>query len=384
MKYRLMTPGPSIVPEETLLTLAKPVRHHRTAENKAIMSEALSLLKQVFDTKNDIAIFTSSGTGAMETAVATFIRPGDTAIVISAGKWGERWSELCKTFQANLIELKTDYGKVVSPAEVESALKKHPNAVAVYGQLSETSTGVAHDIEAIGQIVKKTPALLAVDGISGVGAMECRTDDWGIDLLACGSQKALMMPPGLAYLSVSEKAKRVMESKPAPPTYYFDLRKYLAKAAENDTPYTPAHTLIAAQVESLRMMVNHGMENVWKDAKTMSQAMLAAVAAMGLKPFADVPTAGLTTIVVPTGVDGATWPKLLEQKYGVKVAGGQGSLKNKIIRVAHMGYVDAIDVIGIVAALEWSLQELGYSVQAGMGVTAAAKVFSASFVPPKS
>jgi aspartate aminotransferase-like enzyme len=323
---------------------------------------------------------TSSGTGAMETAVANFIQPGDKAIVISAGKWGERWSELCKTFQANLVEIKVEYGKVATPAQVEATLQQHPDAVVLFGQLSETSTGVAHDIQGIGAVIKKTPTLFAVDGISGVGACECRTDDWGVDLLACGSQKALMMPPGLAFLTVSEKAKRVMESRSAPPTYYFNLKKALAKAAENDTPYTPAHTLIEAQVQSLRLMVDQGMESIWQTARTMSQAMLAALEALRLEPFAEVPAAGLTTIVVPAGVDGAAWPKLLEQKYGVKVAGGQGSLKNKIIRVAHMGYVDALDVIGIVAAMEWSLAELGHNVQPGAGVAAATRIFAQHFL----
>ena len=171
-----------------------------------------------------------------------------------------------------------------------------------------------------------------------------------------------------------------MDSKPNPPMYYFDLKKYLAKAAENDTPYTPAHTLIAAQVESLRMMINQGMENVWHQARIMSRAMLAAVESLGLEPFAKRPCEGLTTIVVPPGIDGAAWPKLLEQKYGVKVAGGQGSMKNKIIRVAHMGYVDPLDVIGVIAALEWSLAELGYPVESGAGVAAATRVFSEDFV----
>lgn len=379
MKYRLVTPGPSMVPDETLLTLAEPVRHHRTAENKAVMAEALALLKEVFCTKNDVAIFASSGTGAMETAVANIVRPGEKAIAVSAGKWGERWCELCRAFGANLVELKTEYGKVVTPGQIAAALAEHPDTVAVYTQLSETSTGVAHDIAGIGEVVKKTPALLAVDGISGIGALECQTDDWGVDLLAVGSQKALMMPPGLAFIAVSEKAKKVMDGKPSPPTYYFDLKKYLAKAADNDTPYTPAHTLIAAQVKSLRLMVNEGMENIWQQARTMSRAMLAAVETLGLQPFAEVPATGLTTIRVPAGIDGAVWPKLLEQKYGVKVAGGQGSLKNTIIRVAHMGYVDALDVVGIVAALEWSLTELGHPVEPGAAVAAATKVFAAEF-----
>jgi aspartate aminotransferase-like enzyme len=380
MKYRLVTPGPSMAPAETLLALARPVRHHRTPENKSLTAEAISLLKQVFCTKYDVVIFASSGTGAMEAAVSNIVRPGDKAVVLSAGKWGERWAELCKTYQANLIELKADYGKVVTPHRVEAVLREHPDVVAVYAQLSETSTGVEHDLAAIGQAIRRTPSLFVVDGISGVGAVECRTDDWGIDLLAVGSQKALMMPPGLAFLSVSEKAKQVMESRPAPPAYYFDLQKYLRKAAENDTPYTPAHTLIAAQVESLRMLLNVGMETVWRQTRAMSRAMLAAAGALDLRPFAERPTAGLTVLSVPEGVDGAAWPKLLESKYGVKVAGGQGSLKNKVIRIAHMGYIDAIDVVGVVAALEWSLADLGRPVDFGAGVAAATRILAEEFV----
>lgn len=380
MKYRLVTPGPSMVPAETLLAMAKPVRHHRTAENKALMAEAISLLQQVFFTKNDIAILTSSGTGAMETAVANFLRPGDKAIVLSSGKWGERWAELCQAFQAQLILVTADYGKVVAPQRLHKALAEHPDAVAVFTQLSETSTGVAPDVAAMGEMVKDTQALFVVDGISGVGAVECRTDEWGIDLLAVGSQKALMMPPGLAFLSVSEKARQVMDSKPSPPTYYFDLRKYLAKAAENDTPYTPAHTLIAAQVESLRMLLNKGVEEVWRQAVSMSRAMQAAADALGVRTLAERPAAGLTVFCVPPGVDGAAWPKLLEQKYGVKVAGGQGSLKNKVIRVAHLGYIDPIDVVGIVAALEWSLAELGHSVEIGSAVASATCVLAEHFL----
>lgn len=376
MKYRLVTPGPSMVPTETLLELAKPVRHHRTSENKALMAEAISLLQQVFCTKNDVAILTSSGTGAMETAVANFVAPGDKVIVVSAGKWGERWAELCQAFQAKRILLTAEYGKVVSPDRVQQSLREHPDAVAVFTQLSETSTGVAHDVAAIGELVKRTPTLFVVDGISGVGAVECRTDDWGIDLLAVGSQKALMMPPGLAFLSVSEKARQVMDAKPSPPTYYFDLRKYLAKAAEHDTPYTPAHTLIAAQVASLRMILNKGIEEIWRQAASMSRAMQAAAATLGLQTLAERPAAGLTVLCVPPGVDGAAWPKLLEQKYGVKVAGGQGSLKNKVIRIAHMGYIDPIDVVGIVAALEWSLAELGHAVELGAGVATATRLLA--------
>lgn len=359
-----------MVPEQTLLELAKPIRHHRTAENKALVAEAFELLKQILCTKNDVVILTSSGTGAMETAVANFIKPGDTAIAISAGKWGERWVQLCETYGANLVTLTAEYGKVVTPDRLAAALKEHPKTVAVYSTLCDTSTAVAHDIAAFGKIVAETPALLAVDGISGSGAMECRTDDWHIDLMVTGSQKALMLPPGLAYLAVSEKAKKVLEANPKPPTYYFNLKKYLKSAADKDTPYTPAHTLIAAQVQSLRMMLAEGVENVWKQSSMMSKALLQAVECLGLKSLAERPATALTAILAPAGINADDWAKLLEKKYGVKAAGGQGTLKGKIIRIAHMGYVDALDLVGIVAALEWSLLELGHKIEPGKAVAA--------------
>lgn len=373
MKYRLVTPGPAMVPEETLLELARPIRHHRTAENKALLAEAFSLLQQVFVTKNDVVILTSSGTGAMETAVANFVRPSETIVVLSAGKWGERWLELGRTFGANVVALKAEYGKVVTPDRLAAALKEHPDAVAVYATLCDTSTAVAHDIAAMGQIVAKTPALFAVDGISGVGAMECRTDDWNIDLLVTGSQKALMLPPGLAYLAVSAKAKRLLAQKPAPATYYFNLARYLKAGEGKDTPYTPAHTLIGAQVASLRQMLAVGMETVWARSSAMSRSLLAAAAALGLESLAERPAAALTALLAPAGVGATEWAKLLEKKYGVKVADGQGELKGKIIRIAHMGYVDALDLVGIVAALEWSLFELGHKVELGTGVAAATR-----------
>lgn len=373
MKYRLVTPGPAMVPAETLLELAKPVRHHRTAENKALIAEAMDLLKKVMMTSNDVVILTSSGTGAMETAVANFIQPGDTAIAIVAGKWGERWAELCKSFGANLVTLTAEYGKVVTPDQLAAALNQHPKTVAVYATLCDTSTAVAHDIEAMGRIVAGTSAVFAVDGISGLGAMECRTDDWKIDLMVTGSQKALMLPPGLAYLAVSEKAKKVLEGNAHPRTYYFNLKQYLKSASAKDTPYTPAHTLIAAQVQSLRLMLEEGLEKVWANSSMMSRALLKAVDALGLKSLAERPATALTAVLAPAGIDAEAWAKLLEKKYQVKVAGGQGSLKGKIIRIAHMGYVDALDLLGIVAAMEWSLKELGHPVELGKAVAVAAR-----------
>ncbi|HVJ82374.1 MAG TPA: aminotransferase class V-fold PLP-dependent enzyme, partial [Planctomycetia bacterium] len=275
MKYRLVTPGPAMAPEETLLELAKPIRHHRTAENKALVAEAIAALKQVFATQNDVAILTSSGTGAMEMATANFVRPGDKTIVLSAGKWGERWQELNKTFGANMVVLKEEYGKTPAPEKLAAALAEHKDAALVYATLSETSTGIAMDIPAIGKLVAATGALLVVDGISGVGAVECRTDEWKIDLLAVGAQKALMMPPGLAYLAISAKAKAAYEKKGPPLAYYFHLGSYLKSLADNDTPYTPAHTMIAAQVKSLRLLLETGMEKIWARTNLMSKALLA-------------------------------------------------------------------------------------------------------------
>ncbi|QDU63915.1 Soluble hydrogenase 42 kDa subunit [Planctomycetes bacterium Pan216] len=381
MKYRLMTPGPSMVPPETLLSLAKPVIHHRTPENKAAIAETLSAMKKVFCTENDLVIFASSGTGAMETSVANFVKPGDKAIALVCGKWGERWEQLLNTFGAELIKLEAPYGKAPTPADVEKALAEHPDAVAVYATLSETSTGVRQDIEKLGAIVAKTKAVFVVDGISGVGTEPCRTDDWNVDLLVTGSQKALMMPPGLAFLSVSAKAKARLEEVPSPPTYYFNLKKYLTSIAESDTPYTPAHTLIAAQAESLKQILDEGVEESWERHRQMSLATHAAVKALGLETLADPPAAGLTVIKVPESIDGAGWAKLLEKKYALKVAGGQGSLKGKIIRIAHMGYVDALDMVGVAAALEWTLAELGYPVESGKAVAAATAVFAEGFVP---
>lgn len=379
-KNRLVTPGPMMAPPEALLELARPVIHHRTPETKALMSAALDGLKKVLVTKNDVVILTSSGTGAMEAAVANFVGRQDKAIVLTAGKFGERWVDLCRAYGAETIVVEEPYGKAIPPERAAAALKEHPDCTAVYCTLSETSTGVAHDIEAIGKIVARTEALFAVDGISGVGAVECRTDDWHIDLLAVGSQKALMLPPGLAFLSVSGKAKQRLERGDAAPAFYFDLKKALKSAAEADTPFTPAHTLVAALVVCLQQILEDGIEQVWRRTATLSRSMSAAAQALGVQTLAERPAAGLTAFVAPAGVDASRWSKLLESKYGLKVAGGQGSLKGKIIRIAHMGYMDAIDVVGIVAALEWSLAELGHPVEIGKAVAAATRALAGDLV----
>ena len=369
MKARLFTPGPTPVPEETLLELAKPVTYHRTAEAKAILGEVTEDLKYVFQTKNTVLTLTSSGTGGMDAAVACSSVPGDKAILLTAGRWGERWRGVLKAYGANVINVEVPYGKAVTPQMLDIALRANPDARIVLSTLSETSTGVGHDIAAFGELVAKTDALLLVDAISGLGAMECRTDDWKIDICVTGSQKALMLPPGLAFVSVSEKAWKVIDATPVR-NFYLDLRRYKKSIAESDTPFTPANTLIKAQRVSLKKIRTEGIENLWARHAKMATACRAAVAAMGLELFAERPNNGLTVITVPANIDGSATLKTMEKKYGYKLADGQDNMKGKIWRLSHMGYTDAFDVLGAISALELVLIESGYAMTPGAGVAA--------------
>jgi len=376
MKPRLMTPGPTPVPEETLLELAKPVTYHRSGEAKQIFAEVQADLQYVFQTKNPIAVLTSSGTGGMEAAVANVVAPGQKAILCTAGRWGERWKGIAKAWGVDLVEVAVPYGKAVTPAMLEKALKDHPDAVAVFATLSETSTGVGHDIKAFGELVTKTPAILVLDGISGLGAMECRVDDWHVDVCMTGSQKAFMLPPGLAYVSVSDKAWKKIESNPPLRGFYFDLKKYKSKIAENDTPFTPANTLIKAQRISLKRMRAEGIENLWARHAKMASAARAGAKAMGLEIFAEVPNNALTVITVPAGVDGNALLSKMEKQYGVKLANGQDDMKGKIWRLSHMGYADVFDVLAGLSALELVLLEVGFTLEPGAGVAAAQRVIA--------
>jgi len=375
MKTRLFTPGPTPVPEETLLELAKPVGYHRSAEAKAILAEVTDDLKYVFQTANPVVTLTSSGTGGMEAAVGSTLAVGEKAIVLSAGRWGERWKGLLKAYHANGVMVEVPYGQAVTPEMLSNALAEHPDAKVVFATLSETSTGIGHDIEAFGKLVANSPALLIVDGISGIGAMECRCDAWSVDVMVSGSQKALMMPPGLAFVSVSPKAKAKIDATP-PRGFYFDLRRALAKLAESDTPFTPANTLIKAQRVSLKRIRAEGIENLWARHAKVATACRAAVAALGLELFAERPNNGVTVITVPAGLDGSGILKAMEKKHGFKLADGQDNMKGQIWRLSHMGYVDAFDVLGALAALELTLAEAGFAVTPGAGVAAFQKSYA--------
>lgn len=376
MKPRLFTPGPTTVPEETLLELAKPVTYHRAAEAKAILAEVSEDLKYVFQTSQPVFTLTCSGTGGMEAAVSNTLAIGEKAILLTAGRWGERWRGILKAFAANIVTVEVPYGKAVTPEMLEQALAANPDTKVVFSTLSETSTGVGHDLEAFGKIVAKTDALLAVDGISGLGAMECKMDAWNLDVVVTGSQKALMMPPGLAFVGCSAKAWAKIDATPVR-SFYLDLRRYKKSLAESDTPFTPGNTLIKAQRVSLKKIRAEGIENLWARHTRIAAATRAGVSAMGLELFAERPNSALTVIKVPQGVEGSATLKALEKKYGYKLADGQDAMKGHIWRLSHMGYTDAFEVLGALAALELVLSESGFKLDVGAGVAAFQKAYAA-------
>jgi len=374
-KEYLLAPGPTQVPPEVLLEMAKPVFHHRTAEYRKLHEDTLGALKAVFRTSNDVFISSSSGTGSMETAVCNVLGPGDKAIAIQGGKFGERWVELCESFGAETIVIDVQWGKPVDPEAVRKALKQNPGVKAVYATLVETSTGAVADIEALGAVVKETDALLVVDGISSVGAIPCETDAWGIDMLVVGSQKALMMPPGLSFITVSPKAWAVIDAhKPA--AYYFDLKLARKAMKTFDNPWTPAVTLVLALKKALDIIIQRGVEQVWQDTRRLAEATRAAAKAIGLELYADPPADCVTAITLPDGIDGEKLVKIMRIDNGVTVAGGQSQLKGKIVRISHMGYVGDYDVIIGISALEMLLAQMGYEFEMGAGVRAAQQVLA--------
>jgi aspartate aminotransferase-like enzyme len=382
MKPRLLTPGPTPVPEETLLELAKQVTYHRTPQFRAILAEVIEDLKYVFCTRNTVLALTASGTGGMEAAVSNVVSPGGKVIGLISGRWGERWRNLCKAFGAEFVSVTVPYGEAVPPEHLAQALKQHPDATAVCATLSETATGVRNDIEAFGKLVAATPAVLLVDAISGLGVTPCRTDDWHIDVCVTGSQKALMLPPGLAFVSVSDKAWKRIEANTAARTFYFDLKKYRDKLKESDVPFTIANTLVRALRHSLKRLRAEGIDNVWARHARMAAAARAGIEAMGLELFAREPVEGLTVFKVPDGLDGVALLNKLEKQYGLKLAGGQDTLKGKIVRLAHMGWADQFDVLAGLAGLELVLLEMGHPVEVGAGVAAAQRELAKAVAVP--
>jgi aspartate aminotransferase-like enzyme len=375
-KNYLLTPGPTPLPPEVCEALSKPIIHHRTPQFQVVLKEVTEGLKHVFQTKNDVFILASSGTGAMEAAVVNLLSPGDTVITVQGGKFGERWTEICNNYAINTEIIDVEWGKAVDPKAIKSKIQNSkPKIKAVFVTLCETSTGVVNDIKAIGEALKDTEAVLVVDAISGLGAIPILTDAWSVDIVVSGSQKGLMLPPGLGFISVSPKAwKLVQESKC--PKYYFDLKEAKKALDKTDTPFTPAISLIIALNESLKMMREDGLENIFIRHKKMAEATRAAMKALGLQLFAASAASDVVTaVMLPQGIDGEKLVKTMRDNYGVTIAGGQSELKGKVFRIAHMGYIEEFDIIVCISCLEKVLAQMGYKFNLGAGLKAAQELF---------
>lgn len=375
IKKQLFSPGPTPVPERVLLAMAGPVMHHRDPAYEELFEEVREGLKYVFQTKNEVLLFASSGTGAMEAAVCNLLSPGDHALVVRAGKFGERWGELCEVYGVDFTPIDVTWGEAVDPALIEKALNANPSIKVVFIQASETSTGVMHPVKEIAEIVKgRNETALVVDAISALGVYDLPMDKWGLDALISGSQKSLMLPPGLSFLALSDKAWGFVE-KSTLPKYYFNCKKELAVAQKNQSQFTPAISLVVGLREALRMIKEEGLENVFKRHEKLARAIREAAKALGLELLAPKsPSNALTAINVPPGVDGKKLKNAFEDDFGLIIAGGQSQLSGKIIRIAHLGYFQPMDIIQAVSALELSLMDLGYPVELGKGMKAAEEV----------
>jgi len=372
LKRYLLAPGPTPVPSEVLLTMAAPMIHHRSPDFLPILDSAKKSLQWLYQTKNDVLIICSTGTGGMVGAVNNFFNHGDKVIVINGGKFGERWTKICLSYGLKVEEIIVEWGYAVRPEMVEETLKKNQDIKGVFVQASETSTGVYHDIKTLASIVKRYEnTLFIVDAISALAAHDLRTDEWGIDIMVGGSQKGLMLPPGLAFVSVSEKAWEKAKTSKLP-RFYFDFKKERENLAKNQTNFTSPVSLIIGLNESLKMLQAEGLENVFRRHERLAHATRKAVQALELELYAkDSPSNAVTAIMSPSGIDGQAVYKNLREKYGITTAGGQDRARGKIFRIAHLGYVDRFDVITAIAAIEMVLKEMGYPLRLGTGVAIA-------------
>ena len=381
LKRYLLTPGPTAVPPEVLLRMSQPLIHHRTPEFEALFAQVQEKLQWLFQTKRTVLILAASGTGAMEAAVSNTCSPGDTVIVVNGGKFGERWLKISQAFGAKVVELKVEWGAAVTVDAVAQALEAHPDARAVLVQASETSTTVLHPVEQISALTRNTNTLLVVDGITSVGATDTPMDRWGIDILVTGSQKALMLPPGLAFLAVSDKAWTRVEAT-RQPRYYFDLRREHKEQQKHTTAYTPAISLINGLHEVLRLMQEEGLEHIFARHSLLAAASRAAAQAMGLRLLAPAsPSPAATGIWLPDGVDGSRLLKYMRDRMGVDIAGGQDHLKGKVVRVSHIGYAGPFDVITAISTLEMALCRFGQEIELGSGVRRAEEILLEGWPP---
>jgi aspartate aminotransferase-like enzyme len=373
IKQYLLAPGPTPIPNEVLRAMAETMIHHRTPQFSKIFAEVREELKVLFGTKNDVLVLASSGTGAMEAAVSNLFSAGEKVLVINGGKFGERWLKICQAFGLETLELKVEWGKAVKVDAIEKHLKDSPDIQAVLIQASETSTTALHPVREIAQITRTGPLLL-VDGVTAVGVLPVPLAEWGIDVLVTGSQKAMMLPPGLAFIALSDRAWARTE-KAKLPRFYFDLRLERKSQQKGSAAFTPAVSLIFGLRASLKMMQEEGLDQVYARHERLARATRAAALALGLKLLApDSPSPAATGILLPDGIDGDEFLDYLRDQMGITFAEGQDHLQGKIIRIAHVGYIGAFDVLVAVCALEMALKKFGFPVKFGKGVAAAQEI----------
>ncbi|HCV43580.1 MAG TPA: aminotransferase [Bacteroidetes bacterium] len=374
MKKRLFTPGPTPVPETVMLRMAEPIIHHRNPEFAEVMKRVNRNLKYVFQTEQPVLTLTCSGTGGVESTFVSLFSPGDAIISVNGGKFGERWVKMPQAFGLNVVEVKVPWGTALQPGQLLDVLKKNPGVKAVYLVHSETSTGTATDVKEMAKLIHaNSNALVCVDGITAVGAHEMRFDAWGIDVCVTGSQKGLMIPPGLAFVALSPRAIDMMQISRLP-RFYFDLRKALKSYEKDDTPWTPAISLIVGVDAALEMIRAEGIENVWKRHERLARALRAGVTAVGLKLFSNSPSFAVTPVWLPEGVEWKAFNKTLKLDNGITIAGGQDEYAGKIFRVSHLGYYDDLDMVTVMAALERTLATQNHRFAPGSGVTAVQSV----------
>ena len=373
IKHYLLSPGPTPIPNEVALAMSETMIHHRTPEFNRVFDEARQGLKKLFGTQNDVLMLASSGTGAMEASVANLFSSGDKVLVINGGKFGERWLNIANAYGLNPIDLKVGWGEAVKVADVEQQLKAHPDIRGVMVQASETSTTVFHPVKEIAKLTQNGPLFL-VDGVTAVGVVPLSMDEWGIDVLVTGSQKALMLPPGLGFIALSDRAwEKTKQAKL--PRFYFDLNLERKNQQKGSGAFTPAVSLIFGVRASLRMLEREGLENVYARHARLCKATRAAATALGLKLLApDSPSPAATGIYLPQGIDADQVLEYLRDKMNITLAEGQDQLKGKVIRIAHIGYMGAFDVITAIAALEMALRKFGVEIPFGRGVAAAQEV----------
>lgn len=375
-KQRLLTPGPTPLYPPALHAMMASDIHHRTEDFRKVYRSALADLKEVMGTANDVLMFAASGTGAMDAAASNLFSRGDKVIVCSAGKFGERWVEIAKAYGLDATVLSVPYGQTVSPEAVEAALAAEPATRGVFVQASETSTGAQHDVQAMARAVAKTGAIFVVDAITGLGTMPLDIDGWGLDVVVGGSQKAFMIPPGLAFMSISPKAWKFAETSNLP-HYYFNLKKEKKSGDAGESSWTPSTALILALGEALRYVKQVGMANLIANAQLLAKATRAAVAKLGLELFAPAsPGSSVTAVRAPQGMDSGVIVKEFRNRFGAIIANGQGTMKGQIFRIAHLGYFDFADLFAVIAGLEIILRANGVDVEYGAGVAEAQKVYA--------